>query len=127
MSGIKYKNRDVVYISFKKHFCPECSARLKTVKVSKIVNSNSPEAADFDFSSSNQMVFKGDVKFVWKEFECPECKRHYTVNDIRRSEGLQENDYEHPHKPERKGVGFVLFWILGIILLLAYGFLKKFL
>lgn len=132
MPGIKYSNKDFVYVSIKKHYCPECKARIKTVKVSKTVNYRSPEAKEYDFSSSMagvHIIPTGNYKFVWKEFECPECKKHYTVNEIRQSEGLEPNEYEHPHQKLNKKhdiLGLVLFIISAIIILLIMFLLKKF-
>lgn len=80
LNGIKYFNNDIFYM-MKKHYCPDCKALLKKVKVSRIVNSKSPEAKNFDFSDVD-----GNVKFVWKEFECSECKRHITVSEMREIE-----------------------------------------
>ncbi len=80
LNGIKYFNNDVFYM-MKKHYCPDCKTLLKKVKVSRIVNSKSPEAKNFDFSDVD-----GNVKFVWKEFECSECKRHITVSEMREIE-----------------------------------------
>ncbi len=84
LNGIKYFNDDVIYM-IKKHYCPDCKTLLQKVKVSRIVNSKSPEAKNFDFSNVDTW-FIGNVKFVWKEFECPECKRHITVKEMKEIE-----------------------------------------
>jgi len=72
----------------KKHFCPECKAPLKKITVSRVINSKSSEAADFDFSAGDGWI-NGNVKFVWKEFECPVCKRHITINQMKEIENKQ--------------------------------------
>lgn len=90
--GEKYINKDVVYVSLTKHYCPNCSENLKTVKVSKVINYHSPEAENFDFtfgSGNHIMVVNDDVKFTWKEFECPKCKKHFTVEELKTIEGLE--------------------------------------
>lgn len=38
------------YVHWKKHFCPKCGEKLELRYISKIVNSDSPEAKDYDFS-----------------------------------------------------------------------------
>ncbi|MEI3152542.1 MAG: hypothetical protein V8S82_02670 [Eubacteriales bacterium] len=49
MAGYKRIYKNIKYLK-KEHFCPDCGAKLETVEVSKVVNSRSPEAKDFDFS-----------------------------------------------------------------------------
>jgi len=66
----------------KKHYCPICSSELEKVKNSKIVNSKSEEAKNFDFSSGDTYMI-GSVKFVWNELYCPACNKNYTVKEIR--------------------------------------------
>lgn len=82
--GVKYVCNDFFYL-IKKHFCPDCKTLLKKVKVSRIVNSSSPEAKDFDFTSGDSWLF-GDIKFIWKEFECPKCGRRITVKEMQKIE-----------------------------------------
>lgn len=73
------------FVNFRKHYCPDCHVILRKVKISKIVNSNSPEAENFDFHMvDNYMI--GDVKFIWTEFQCPNCKRNITITEMRQIE-----------------------------------------
>lgn len=84
--GKKYINNDVVFTHFKKHYCPDCKTKVVRVKVSKIVNSESSDAKKYDFSNGIDGSLIGNIKFVWTEFECPMCKRHFTVDEIKRIE-----------------------------------------
>lgn len=60
-----YKNP--FYVNLKKHYCPICGKLLNKTKVSKIVNSNSPEATNFDFHTlDNYMI--GNVKLFGLNF-----------------------------------------------------------
>ncbi len=60
-----------------------CKARLNRIKVSKIVNSKSEEAKEFDFEiAPDSYHIQGDVKFTWYEFACPNCGRSYRVEEI---------------------------------------------
>lgn len=83
--GTKYINNAIFYILLKKHYCPDCNKRLRLVKKSKIVNSNSPEAKNYDFNSGDGFM-DGNVRFVWKEFQCPMCQKEFTIEDMRRAE-----------------------------------------
>ncbi len=66
-----------------KHFCPVCGEVLQKVKISKIVNSQSEEAKDYDFSTPGGDGYMiGDVKFIWTEYSCGKCSKRYSVNDI---------------------------------------------
>ena len=81
------------YVNCKKHYCIDCGEQMTKIKVSKIVNSNSPEAKNFDFHTvDNYMI--GDVKFIWIEFQCPKCKRQFTIEEMKRIEKrMHKNEY----------------------------------
>lgn len=75
-----YKNP--FYVNFKKHYCPNCGVVLKKIKISKIVNSRSKEASDFKFEFGETFMI-GNVKFIWNEFQCPECKKIISIDEMR--------------------------------------------
>ena len=82
------------YVNFKKHYCPECHSKLKKIKVSKIVNSSSPESEEFDFQSGETYMI-GNVKFIWTEFQCPACGKKFSIDKMKSIERRQgENNYE---------------------------------
>jgi ssDNA-binding Zn-finger/Zn-ribbon topoisomerase 1 len=83
--GYKREYNDVLYFK-KDHFCPDCGTKLEKVPVSKVVNSRSPEAKDFDFSMGSGTYAVGDIQFTWDEFECPNCKKHLTVKEMKKFE-----------------------------------------
>lgn len=72
--GKKYVNNAIFYTIFKKNYCPACGTKLTRVKTSKIVNSKSPEAKNYDFTLGDSFMV-GNVEFIWKEFYCPTCKK----------------------------------------------------
>ncbi len=78
-------NDDIFYTVFKKHFCPQCGEKLKRIKVSKVVNSGSPEAKDYDFADADSFM-TGDVEFIWKEFYCERCKKQISVSEMKQIE-----------------------------------------
>ena len=81
-----YKN--IFYVNLKKHYCPICGKLLNKTKVSKVVNSNSKEATSFDFHTlDNYMI--GDVKFIWTEFQCVDCEKNYTIDEMKEIEKVQ--------------------------------------
>ena len=57
---------------WKKHICPKCGGKVELRYVSKIVNSKSPKARDYDFSVGDTF-FVGDVEFRTRYFYCPNC------------------------------------------------------
>ena len=116
---VEYTYNDVLYFK-KDHFCPDCKTRLEKVPVSKVVNSRSPEAKDFDFSIGGDTYAVGDIQFIWDEFECPNCKKHLTVNEMKEIEGIPL-----PKKPSK--LRKILFYVFGILFLIAIALLKKYL
>ena len=51
-------------------------------KVSAVINSESPEAKDYDFEVADITV-KGDVKFTHVELYCNQCNKHYTIKEAK--------------------------------------------
>lgn len=71
--AIKYiYDANPIYVHLKKHYCPQCGERLELRYVSKIVNSKSAEAKNYDFSVGDTF-FVGDVEFRTRYFYCPKC------------------------------------------------------
>ncbi|MBQ7356546.1 MAG: hypothetical protein IJW66_03995 [Clostridia bacterium] len=87
--GKRYFNNDVFYTVFKKHYCPNCATKLTRIKVSKIVNYHSPEAKNYDFTLGDSFMV-GDVKFIWKEFFCPLCKKQIPIKEMKQIEREQK-------------------------------------
>lgn len=79
--GKKYINNANFYTIFKKHYCPACGTRLTRIKTSKIVNSESPEAKNYDFSLGDSFMV-GDVEFIWKEYYCQKCEKRIPIDEI---------------------------------------------
>lgn len=88
MVGKKYINRDIFYTVFKKHYCPDCETKLLYRKTSKIVNSKSPEAKNYDFSLGDSFLV-GDVEFIWNEFYCPVCDKRVPIDEMKQIEKEQ--------------------------------------
>lgn len=116
-SGYKRIKNDIGYFR-KDHFCPDCKSKLTQVEVSRVVNSRSPEAKDFDFGMGMGRRMIGDIQFTWDEFECPTCRRHFSVNEIKQSEGIKV-------RASKSKVGSIIWYGLAVLLFLLYGFLKS--
>ncbi len=78
------------YVNFKKHYCPDCHELLRKVKVSKIINSKSMEAREFDFSAVDTYMI-GNVKFIWTEFHCNVCNTNITIKEMKKIEKELKN------------------------------------
>ena len=83
--GVKRIWAPPFYLRFKKHFCPICNEPLIPIKISKIVNSESKEAQEYDFSSSDGYML-GNIKFIWNEFKCKSCNRNFSISEIKYAE-----------------------------------------
>ena len=86
IKGYSFKCENPFFVYFKKHYCPQCSSKLLRQKVSRIINSNSEEAKNYDFEVADITV-KGNMKFTHIEFRCPVCQKYYTVKETK------ENDF----------------------------------
>jgi len=84
--AIKYIwNASPFYLHWKKHFCPECGRKLDLKYISRIVNSNSPEAKDYDFSVGDTFLV-GDVDFRTRYFHCTNCQFDISIREMKKYE-----------------------------------------
>ncbi len=84
MNGYSFKCEHLFYLIFKKHCCPKCGNKLLKEKISKIVNSNSPEAKEYDFEVSD-IIVKGDMKFTHIELYSNQCNKYYTIKKAKKN------------------------------------------
>ena len=68
-----------------KHYCPYCSDLLQIKRIKRIVNSESEEAKNFDFSSPAGSLV-GNIEFRWDVFYCANCNKELSIRDMRRYE-----------------------------------------
>lgn len=73
------------YVHWKKHFCPKCGKKLELRYISKIVNSKSSEAKDYDFSVGDTF-FVGDVEFRTRYFHCANCHLDISFKEMKKYE-----------------------------------------
>ena len=96
-----YRNDDPIYMA-KKHYCPACNIELKKVKVSQFVDNSSQEDGQKNttlFSDTRvgsrgvqfrKYKYIGETKYVWKEFDCEQCGRHFTVTQMKTIESAPQ-------------------------------------
>ena len=75
----------------KKHFCTKCKTMLNIKKKEIVVNSESDEAENFDFSCADTYLY-GNIKFVTFYFQCPNCKTIYEINELKEIERSKRKD-----------------------------------
>jgi len=123
MKNIKYTAPIGMFI--KKHYCPKCSNILTTHKIKKIVNSESEEAKDFDFTSDaidamGHLV--GDVEFIRYVYRCGNCDIEIINSD------MIKHEREKIGKKERswhKTLGLILFILSAVVFILFFIFFKS--
>ena len=64
------------------HFCPNCKTALERKKKEVVVNSESEEAKNYDFSCVDTYLH-GNIKFVTFYFECPSCRTVYEIRELK--------------------------------------------
>ena len=80
--GISYQYNCSWFYLRKRHYCPNCEAILRRKKREVIVNSESEEAENYDFSCVDTYLY-GNIKFVTFFFECPSCKTVYEISELK--------------------------------------------
>lgn len=73
------------YVHWKRHFCPKCGNKLELRYASRIINSKSPEATDYDFSVGDTF-FVGDVEFRIGYFHCLNCQLDISFKEMKKYE-----------------------------------------
>jgi hypothetical protein len=136
--GVQYVNQDIGYMS-KKHYCPDCKCELKKVNVSKIINSGSEEAKNMPKMFSKTRIgirgiqfrsyrYVGDIEYIWKEFDCENCKRHFTVEEMKEIEGISSPEVQERSPEEIKKIKIkklIFNKILPIAILILIGIIYK--
>ena len=87
--GISYQYNCSWFYLRKKHICPRCEAILERKRREVVVNSESEEAKDYDFSCVDTYL-KGNIKFVTFFFECPRCKEIYEISELKALEKMKD-------------------------------------
>lgn len=68
---------------FKKYACPICNQPLKRTKRETVVNSDSEEAKNYDFSNGDGFLV-GNIKFIETAFHCETCDKIYSLKEIKK-------------------------------------------
>ena len=112
--SVHYTCKDVGYIKWTKHYCPDCSAGLKTVKVSEV--RKNPEKSKYTMVQIGRTYMMAkEVRYVWDEFECPVCHRHLTVEEMKAAEGIVQEPIDEEQQKRNKRRSKILWWILIVI------------
>ena len=68
-------------VHWKHHSCPQCGTKLVVKHISKVVNSKSPEAKEYDFSLGDTFLV-GDVEFRTPYYSCNVCGHTVSVPEM---------------------------------------------
>ena len=106
----------------KEHKCPKCKTTMEAIAVKKVVNSNSPEAKQYDFRLRRGVYLKGNIEFSWKELKCPACGAQFTMEQMQKIE-FESLDPEQKIKQEKKeklkvalfGLAMIAFVVIVIV------------
>ena len=115
--GVIHVAENPFYVN-KNHYCPVCNLLLIVEKESKIVNSSSKEAKDFDFFVVDSYAI-GNIKFIWSVFYCIDCETSFTIKEIQ--------EYEESLKGDKtkweKLLSLVVSILLAVVMLTFWGIL----
>ena len=82
MGGKMFICDDIMGTFFKKHKCADCKVKLKRKIFSKIIDAK--EARNYRRHIRRNPI-TGDVKISWYEFECPICKKSFTLEQLEKT------------------------------------------
>jgi len=109
-----------------KHYCPKCKVLLQIKRKERVVNSESEEAKDFDFSSGG-LAFGpsraiGNVKFTWDVFYCEKCDLEISIKNMKIYENKKKGKKEKVRSEARKAIGLILFFVLAIMVTFVWHY-----
>lgn len=87
--GISYQYNCSWFYLKRKHFCFNCKNLLERKKREIIVNSESDDAKNYDFSCVDSYLH-GNIKFVTFYFECPNCGKNYEIIELKNLEKMHK-------------------------------------
>ena len=95
LKGIQGFHRMIdISARMKKHYCPVCNGLLRVISKGVVINSESEEAKNFNFSVMDGRMY-GNIRFTNDIFYCNECDREFTTRAI--------SDIEKEEKRKLKG------------------------
>ena len=68
------------------HYCPDCQAKLSKKRVRELIDPKSEKAKKFDLSFDGNSFFPGTVEISYVLFECANCNRTFTIDEMRNAE-----------------------------------------
>lgn len=83
MKNKKWQLNSPIFVHAKKHNCPNCGQQLTVKRVSRVINSESEEAKEFDFSFAGDGFLGGDVEFSFEVFQCDACGKEYSIKELK--------------------------------------------
>lgn len=84
--GVKREWTNPIFC-LKKHYCPYCNERLEKTKTETVVNSNSEEVKNYDFSQAGgDGYLVGNIKFIRTAFRCNKCDKIYTIKEVKEND-----------------------------------------
>ena len=92
VNGFKYMPEPWFYVKRQKHHCPLCKGDVKLIEKNRVVNSESPEAKNYDFRlpSGDTMGYTfGNIRFIWRVFYCEACDEETTIQEMKQYEMKQ--------------------------------------
>ena len=82
--GVKHEWSHPIFC-MKKHYCPYCNERLEKTKTETIVNTESEEAKNYDFSNGDGFLV-GNIKFIRTVFRCNKCNKTFTIKEVKEND-----------------------------------------
>ena len=85
MKNKKILIKGPIFVFYKIHKCPNCKKTIIPKKIKKVINSDSINANNYDFSFGDSYLI-GDVEFTFYIFFCGFCNKEYQIKEIQKYE-----------------------------------------
>jgi len=139
IQGIQgHKRYYSIFARLGKHYCPYCYNLLQLKRKKQIVNSESEEAKDFDFT----LMFEGsnlhgNIEFTWDLLYCKHCDLEISVRDMKnyererkKADGYIDFDAIRMRNTSFKKKAYnrlhiIIFCIICVVFLFVFYYIKS--
>jgi predicted RNA-binding Zn-ribbon protein involved in translation (DUF1610 family) len=105
----------------KKHYCPLCSNKLSTIKVSKIVDKESDEVREFLGDPFDYKPNWNDIKLIWHNYYCAHCDIEITYKDMRKYECGGKEKVRSEKQRTMESILYIIMSIAFLLIVTTWG------
>lgn len=85
-----YKGSHSITARVGRHYCPQCKTQLLVRRKSVVIDPDSEDAKNFDFTTSDGSQMLGNIQFSWDVFFCECCNSEKDLQEVFKFEKMNK-------------------------------------